>query len=372
MIKHLALAIVLGGGCFFHSSAQGYYDDDIYYNASKAKKEKQEATKKAAEKVAAANYVPNKSVDFPAADSYTVTGSSTRDVDEYNRHIKSSSKATSTTGALDDDNTFAYTRQIEKFRNPSIVEGSNDETLQYLYYTNEAQREQKNDFTEVNIYLNSPWGWDSWWPYYSSWNWGPAWSWNNWYWNSWYGPSWSWGWNWGPSWSWNGWYGPSWSWGGWVGPSWGWSGPGWGAPAPPYRPAPPAAPGRGNFVRHNQYPAGYVGNPQPGQPGANGQRHSSFNPASSRRNTILQNTVNNSRYSNGTTGLRPSGTTGTGTSRQGTGARVVTNTNNRSTSTGTRYNSNSSTSRHNTGSGFSSGGGGSRNTGGGGGGRGRH
>ena len=363
MIKQLALVIALGVMGIYNSSGQGYYDDDIYYNASKAKKEKQEATQKAAEKVAAANYVPNQSVDFPAADTYTIDGGSTRDVDEYNRRTKVSGPSQNV--MLNDDATFANTRQIEKFHNPTIVENSGDETLQYLYYANEAQRAQKDDVTQVNIYVNSSWGWNgwnswnSWWPYYS-YGWGPSWGWNNWYWNSWYGPSWSWSWG-GPGWGWSFGWTPSWGWGG---PSWGWGGPAWNAPVGgrPGRPGgswnPPAAPGRGNFVRHNQLPAGQV---SPGTPGNN--RHNGFNAATSRHNTILSNTRNNnSRYTGVGTGTRRTTNIGTGStpSRNNTIRNTTTNRN-----TGTINNS-GSTSRHTGGSS----GGGSRNTGGGG--RGRH
>lgn len=373
MIKHLALAIVLGGGCLL-SSAQNYYDDDIYYNATKEKKQKEEAAKKAAEQKAAANYVANRSVDFPSSDTYTVNSGSTRDVDEYNRRYGTSK---SVSGPSADDNTFANTRKIERYHNPDIVEGSGDETLQYLYYTNEAERQQKEDVTQINIYVNNPWGWDSWWPYYNSYAWGPSWSWgwNSWYWNSWYWPSWY-SWNWGPSWSWGWNWGPSWSWGwNWGGPAWG-GGPVWGAPVRPgggwNRPGNPAwnrpgnmapsAPGRGNFVRHNNAPA----KQQPG-----------FNSSTLRHGTILRNNANNAQT--GVSSTRRIGNF----SRPGTGTTQRTPAVRQSNTNSSRYstpNNSSSSSRHNsTGSFNSSGsrstgvstGGGSRNTGGGSG-RGRH
>lgn len=368
-VRNLVLAALLCGGCFL-TSAQSYYDDDIYYNASKVKKEKQEAQKKEAEKMAASNYVPNKSVDFPAADTYSVPSGSTRDVDEYNRRNKEGVSSTSSSVSDAEDNTFAYTRRIEKYHNPEIVEGSGDEALQYLYYTNEAQRERNQDITNVNIYVNSGWGWNSWYPswYYG---WGSPWSWNSWYWNTgWWGPSWSYSWNWGPAWSWG--WGPSWSWG--WGPSWnwGWGGPVWGGIAPGPRPGRPgsqpgwnrpgpggmpgggAAPGRGNYVRHNNAPA----NP-------------AMSASSLRHDTILRSTRNNQPGVNApntsTWRLRNNGNAVNNGQRNSTVRNTPSNQNNNSWN---RPSSTPSTPSRNTG-GFNSGGSSGRNTGSGSG-RGRH
>lgn len=97
-ISSLALAAVLTSVA---ASAQGYYDDDIYFDPSKAKKEQPAQKKQPAQQQAAqqptqfyydgASYVPwTGAGDFQAADSYAPAGTSTRDVDEYNRHYAGS------------------------------------------------------------------------------------------------------------------------------------------------------------------------------------------------------------------------------------------------------------------------------------------
>lgn len=248
--------------------AQGYYDDDIYFNASKAKKEKVETAKKRAEAKAASNYVQNKSQDFPAADTYQVSGDMSRDVDEYNRRGPNANRKYAQSGAVTDsllNGDFANTRRIERYHNSDIVEGSQDADLQYLYYNDEQElRNAAANVTQVNVYLGSPWGWS--WPYWSSRYWGPSWA-FNWGWGpSWaWGPSWGWGWDpywagyWGPSWGWGpgwgfGWdYGWGWGpgWGGWgpawAGPSWG---GGWGRPLRPTSPGAMAVHGSGSSRGH--------------------------------------------------------------------------------------------------------------------------
>ena len=227
--------------------AQGYYDDDIYFNATKVKKENAEKAKKAAEERAAANYVKNVSQDFPGADTYQITGDTTRDVDEYNRRGPSASSNYSQGSAVTDsllNGDFAYTRRIERYHNPNIVEGSDDADLQYLYYNDEQELQKAAaSVTQVNVYIDSPWGWS--WPYWTSRYWGPSWSVNWGWWPTWgWGPSWSWGWDpfwagswgwsigWGPGWGfgWNyGWgWGPGWGYGGWWGHHHAWGGPSWG------------------------------------------------------------------------------------------------------------------------------------------------
>lgn len=240
--KLFFIAFVLGFAVCIQMQAQGYYDDDIYFNASKAKKEKAEAAQKKAEAKAASNYVQNKSVDFPGADTYEITGDLTRDVDEYNRRGPSASNKYAYGNMMPDsllNGDFANTRRIERFHNPDIVEGSSDEDLQYLYYNDEQELQNAAaNVTQVNVYLGSPWGWS--WPYWSSrywgpswasWGWGPSWGWDPYWAGSWgWGPSWSWSWGWGPGW------GPGWGFGwdyGWC-PGWGhgwgpvWAGPSWG------------------------------------------------------------------------------------------------------------------------------------------------
>lgn len=371
MIRKLALAMVLVAGGILSTPAQSFYDDDIYYNASKVKKEKQEATQKAAEKKAKANYVPNKSVDYPGADTYTVQGDSLRDVDEYNRRTPSGSSVADGSISGNDD-TFAYTRRIEKFYNPSIVDDSGDENLQYLYYSSEAEREQKEDVTNVNIYVESPsWGWSSYWPYYSSYAWGPSWAWNSWY--GWTSPSWSWYWNFGPSWAW----GPSWSWT--WGPSWG-CGPSWGwGPAlpPPHRPGwgghgpgwnrPPVRPGQqmGNRPGFGNRPGGNTSlGPRPSRPTTGGNaavstrrqtRQPGFSTNNIRRNSILRNTINNSQSQpgsrpgiisgnrNGNHGIGAGSSSGSSTTRPS--ARPSSGNRNNSNSSGYNRNNSSSSNR---------------------------
>ena len=312
-MKKLVLTMVMALGMSMLTNAQGFYDDDIYYSASKAKKEKQEQAQAAAEKIAAANYVPNKSQDFPGADTYVVSSGSTRDVDEYNRRGINHSVDSLHGDSLYSNIPFAYTRQIERFHNPDIVNGSNDETLQYLYYVSENEREKAKEVTQVNIYVDSPWGWSSW-PYYGyGWGWGPGW-WNSWYYPSWsfywdWGPSWAWGpswnWGWGPSWSWG--WGPGWNWGpGWAGPV----GPGWAGPAP--RPTSPGAmathrPGgtvyQGTVGGHRGNSG--VSNTVPSTTTRNGQR-----PGASQYNN--RNTISNSSRTNSST-IRNSGSSSSGT-----------------------------------------------------------
>lgn len=201
------------------SVAQNYYDDDIYYDASKAKKEQNKQVKKQNVNEKQGYYTSGKvsHVSYPSADTYVVPdGSLNMDVDAYNRRgqfLVSDSVAADQSPMED----FAYTQRIERFHNPDIVYGSDDDELKHVY--SYAMQQPQN----INIYVvdNDPWS------YY-----GPSWSWrygNPWYWNTW-GPSWGWSWSWNswawdPYWSWSVGWGPSWSWG-WR-PSWSWT-PGWG------------------------------------------------------------------------------------------------------------------------------------------------
>lgn len=186
-------------------SAQSYYDDDIYYDASKAPRQ----TVRSSQQGYTQTYVtPNAVVvaEYPSADSYTVNGTRTISVDDYNRRgIFATDSLTNDTTATD----FTYTRRIEQFYNPDVVTGSGDQELANIYYM-EPDR--------VNVYINTPssyWGYDYFYPdswYYSPWYWRPGgWRWaSSWYWNSWYDPYWAWGpsWGWGPAWGWG--WGPGW------------------------------------------------------------------------------------------------------------------------------------------------------------------
>ncbi|MDE7475492.1 MAG: hypothetical protein K2M71_07685, partial [Duncaniella sp.] len=158
-------------------SAQSYFDDDIYYNASKA-------TKKATTNNSSANKKNTVIVyDYPAADTYTINGTRSISVDDYNRRgIFATDSLSADTTATD----FAYTRRIEQFYNPQIVSGSGDKELANIYYMEPE---------EVNIYVNTPsayWGYDYFYPY-SAWTspywYNNYWRWNSsWYWGAWYDP----------------------------------------------------------------------------------------------------------------------------------------------------------------------------------------
>ena len=119
-------------------SAQSYYDDDIYYDASKAPKQapkpKQTRVYNGGNTVIVANY--------PSADSYagTVNGTRSISVDDYNRRgIFATDSLSSDTTATD----FAYTRRIEQFYNPDVINATGDEELAQIYYMQPDQ---------VNIY----------------------------------------------------------------------------------------------------------------------------------------------------------------------------------------------------------------------------
>ena len=355
------------------ASAQSYYDDDIYYDASKDKAAKTAQSKSQNTSGSNGNYYKvatygNGSAtvvvtDYPSADNYTVNGTRTISVDDYNR------RGIFATDSLSADSTatdFQYTRRIEQYYNPEIVSGSGDTELAQIYYM-EPQT--------VNIYVNTPsayWGyayfypslaWSS--PYY----WNNYWRWNSsWYWNSWYDPYWSFGW--GPSWAW----GPGWGWGPAWGPSWNWAwGPSWGWGPSLGRPYNPRHPGAIGSRPGNQWagsrPTGTTGS----RPGLiNGGRHQGT--------AGWGNTNTNARPNNysttGRPGVRPSTTTNNnqnnGYSRPGTNnSNSYSRPNNTNNNT---YNRPSNTNGGRTG-GFSTGGsrggfgGGSRSTGGG---RGRH
>lgn len=341
--------------------AQSYFDDDIYYDASKATK-----TKTATKKVTQTYTTPSAVIvaEYPSADTYTVKGTRTISVDDYNRRgIFASDSLSNDTTATD----FAYTRRIEQFYNPEIVSGSGDKELATIYYM-EPER--------VNVYINTPsayWGYDYFYPSFSWYSpyWNMSWRWNSpWYWNSWYDPYWawgpSWGWGWGPA------YGPAWGWGASWGPSWGWGGPVYNRP---YNP------------RHQNMRPGHVATNRPsngagingGRPGLNGSNGSTYRPGT---------TTGNGSYrpglTNGTTNRNGTVTTNrNGAVNSNRGNSSTTNRNSNSTVTNNRnnsYNTNGGRSSYNSGS-FNSGGsrssgswggssgGGSRSSGGG---RGRH
>lgn len=359
--KLLLLTSLLVGGVIM-TRAQGFYDDDIYYDPAKDTKAKQEmaakAAQKAAQQAAQYNYDPTLGGhDYYGADAYQVAGTSTRDVDEYNRRGAYAPADTTVADAKGDD--FTYTRRIEKYHNGDIIADINDPELVEYYYSSQP---------DVNIIINAPgYGWGSPWGYnYYAWN-------SPWYWNSWdwyWGPSWSWSWGWGPSWSWG--WGPSWG-PGW-GPSWGWGpgwGPGWGGPAwgPSWAYRPGSTTGRRPVGIRNGYTG--VGNNSlrpsgSGAPNRGGITHESlgnYRPGSSSSRPAYNNqggvyrpgSASTTRPSTGNTSRPSNNSWGTTSGNRGNNNYNNNNNNNYNNNRSYSAPSHSSPSR---GGGFSGGGGG--------------
>lgn len=373
-------------------TAQSYYDDDIYYVAPKKKADQKQTTTAKTANSASSQYVASgaSAHDFAPADSYTTTSSSMLnvDVDTYNRRgqflVSDSIVATE-----DANGDFLYTQRIERFHNPDIVAGSNDEELRDVYAY--AMQQPQN----INIYVidNDPWSW-----------YGPSWSWrygNPWYWNTW-GPSWNWSlgfydpyWAWGPSWNWSWGWGPSWGpgwshgWGHGWGPGWGpsWSGPGmaWNRPSTPSGSSRPHRPvGTGAVMTHR--PGSYSQPSTTARPGNMGQSQYNNAGQSAAAGTRPGNYTPSTSGSNGSSSSAVAPTTTGGRGRaamnQSTNSNSTRNTYNNYNSNNNNYRQSSNSSSggyHSSGSGFSrgssgthsSGGGAGRGSSGGGGGRGR-
>jgi hypothetical protein len=333
------------------ASAQDY-DDDIYYNPSKSKKTT--TTKKTTQQ----SYVSQP--DYAAADAYSYSTGSTRDIDEYNRRGAYAIDTTAVSADTTAVGEFGYTRRIERFHNPDVVVNSGDADLIDYYYSTDASQ---SDGTTINVYvLDDPFYYGAWRsPYYrfSRWGWY-----NPWYWDTW-GPAWSFGWG-----LFDPWYSLSWGWGpsfsfgwGWGGLGWGhswcghgWGGLGWGGVA--MRPTPSA--GRGhmanvgssmNSVRRASAATGISGQARPGSLSAKRFGSAAVNGASR----------NNSGVSSTTTGRGRFGTINNNSSNQ-SNTRRSNSYNNNNNSYNNYNNSNSSSTRGN-GSSWGSGG---RSSGGGG------
>lgn len=179
-------AIIMLSMPFVH--ADNDYEDDIYYNP-KTSKNKTSSNKKS-------NYIADMS---------------NMDVDTYNRRGQYYSSPIDTIGAeTGNGEDFVYTRQIQKYYNPTIVVENSDILADIL----------DNAYGNVDIVINN--GYPTMapiyisWPYYSyrwtpgfnfGWGWG-GWGWNlswniGWYdpwfgWNSPWTPGWCHGWGWGP------------------------------------------------------------------------------------------------------------------------------------------------------------------------------
>lgn len=216
--------------------AQSYYDDDIYYDASKAPKKevkkqqpRQQPQQQALYYYDGSEYVPwTQAGNYPAASEYAPTGSSTRDVDEYNRrgnYAQSDRPDSISLAEFEQMSAMSNTERLARFHDSQAAQEASgtvayDDLGNEYYAGNNGGGGGTTTIVTVptssvsfNFGVGYPYYYNSWyggWPYYSY-----SWPYSSWYWNDWYGP----GWGWGPSWAW----GPSWSWG-----------PGWGAPYPPH------------------------------------------------------------------------------------------------------------------------------------------
>lgn len=219
----IATALTLGATAL--ASAQGFIDDDIYFDAKKAKKErlKQEAEARRMATASAYYDIPTTATNYPGSDTYAVDTKNNRDIDEYNRRYTTTPGGKEVTDSISlaqfAAGDFANTRNIERFSNPNIVSGSNDESLQDYYYSSAAPQQQSASHTTIIVNNPDPWGYDYYgygygYPYhrygygynpyygwgYDPWYWGSSWTWG-------YGPSWSWGWGgWHDHWHHTAWY----------------------------------------------------------------------------------------------------------------------------------------------------------------------
>lgn len=400
-ISALSLFAILSVGIV---SAQSYYDDDIYYDSSKAKKEvpkkktqkRQTTTSDASSRTEptqlyydGATYVPWNNVgDYQSADTYSVDGGSTRDVDEYNRRtpaVRTDNPNQPDSITLQQFVDMSNTRRLARFQDSDVagqaVAAEADHYDDYGSYGNSNYYSQPTTTINLNVVGGYPYAgyygyYDPW--YYSSWGYDP---WYGGYYRPYYtwGPSWSWNWGWGPAWSW----GPSWGWG----PSWSW-GPAWG-----YRPQSPS----GAYRPHiSQRQSGAIGSGRYSSGGRTTSGRYSGNRSGFTTTPRPSNGVSSSSRpgyrqplgtpSNGVSA--PRGVTRGRSSQSGFSTPSRSSQNNSGYNSGTRYNSNSNSGSYhnNSGSfggsrgGFSSGGsgssrggfgGGSGSMGGGGGRRGR-
>ena len=231
-ISMLSVALLTGVSVV---SAQSYYDDDIYYDASKAPKKTEKNEKARRDSNGAvrsgasrqsqpasqyyydgAAYVPWNNVgNYQSADTYSAEGTSTRDVDEYNRRYTGSQAPSSQCDSisLDQFEEMSNTKNLARFHDSSVAkEAYADEEDGSGEYSYDAYSYGTQPQTTLNINVV---GGYPYYPYYPYYGYSSPWYWNSWgYYDPWWGwssPSWSWGWGpsfvWGPSWGW----GPSWS-----------------------------------------------------------------------------------------------------------------------------------------------------------------
>ena len=377
LYKTLLIALLVGGMASTSAIAQSYYDDDIYYDSSKDTKKKVEDLKKEVKAVNSnastssqyqyvtasdgtvyivdqqGNAYPVSAQNIPGSDLYTVNTGNMRDVDEYNRRYQGVDSISVDSLYRDP---FANTRNIERFSNPTIVSGSDDQALIEYYETTQP--------AQIYIFADTPY----YSPYYSPYSYWNSWRWNSWYYGSgWYSPYYSWAWGWDPYW--DPYWGPGW------GPSW-YPGPHY--PHHPHHPHPPVSPGAhrphypgGNMANHHST-GGYRGggsginnHSNGGHRGSATGRPSTVGNVSSLGDTRPSPNYNGgtrpsgSRYGSGNSGTRNSGVS-SGGSRSGGRGSAINNNNSRSSSPS--Y----STPRSSGGSRGGFGGGGGRSGGGGG------
>lgn len=377
LYKTLLIALLVGGMASTSAIAQSYYDDDIYYDSSKDTKKKVEDLKKEVKAVNSnastssqyqyvtasdgtvyivdqqGNAYPVSAQNIPGSDLYTVNTGNMRDVDEYNRRYQGVDSISVDSLYRDP---FANTRNIERFSNPTIVSGSDDQALIEYYETTQS--------AQIYIFADTPY----YSPYYSPYSYWNSWRWNSWYYGyGWYSPYYSWAWGWDPYW--DPYWGPGW------GPSW-YPGPHY--PHHPHHPHPPVSPGAhrphypgGNMANHHST-GGYRGggsginnHSNGGHRGSATGRPSTVGNVSSLGDTRPSPNYNGgtrpsgSRYGSGNSGTRNSGVS-SGGSRSGGRGSAINNNNSRSSSPS--Y----STPRSSGGSRGGFGGGGGRSGGGGG------
>lgn len=228
-------ALIVAGAVM--ASGQSYYDDDIYYDASKAPKKEVKQSKQTRPNNTnnttssstqlyydGAQYVPWNNVgEYQSADQYQANGTSTRDVDEYNRRYSAVNESNANKPdsiTLQQFEEMSNTRKLARFQNSDIASQAYAQSGYDGDYADSYSTGYVQPATTINLNVVGGYPYYGY-PYYGYGYYGSPWYWNSWGYDPWWGPSWSLNWGWGPSWSW-GWGGPGW------GPAWGpsWDG-GW-------------------------------------------------------------------------------------------------------------------------------------------------
>lgn len=349
--RAFALGLCVAVGAAF-SSAQGYYDDDIYFDASKVKTDKKAEKKSRGSNkydgqyyYDGAQYVPWNNVgDYQAADTYQVTGTSTRDVDEYNRRTSAPvSSQVPDSISLEQFEEMSNTRNLARFHNSAQAQQAYADNMELSGYADGYDLMPQASTTVINLNVVDPFYSYPYYGYYGSY-WSRPWYWNSWAYDPWYwGPSWSYG----PSWSW-GWGGPSWSWG-WGGPHPGWHHPGWIHPRPNYTSS-------GAYAPNTTHRPSSTGTYRPN----GGNRFNSGNTSTGTRGSAASSLGTRPNYRNGASGAvnrgsgqsterpgyksptyRPGGTTQSGNVTRGRTVGTQNQSAPRQSNSSTNYNRNS-------------------------------